>query len=437
MKKLLIIPFLLALTVVNTIASDSTYQRIDRMIISGEYRKAVDTCRLLLETDSLNADLWYKMGLAARNLQPDDLSLSSFLKASTIDPANNLYKFNLAKSYLNRNKNFKAKPLLIELCSADSMRWDYANHLTGIYISEGSYDKAIAVYNRFYEADSANYVILDKLGYAHLRKGMFEESVDYYTRSLAINSKNLDAIRNLSFLYPYTHNIDTAITILDGAIEIDPEDIDLRARRGTLNWAKDYNKRALNDYLKILSLGDSSFLYLKRAGIGYLRNMQPNQALFFLMEAHVRDTTDYETIDCIAQCHSRLKDLDKSIAWYQKIIDLLEPMTKQLGVTHLNRGEIQQMNNDYRDAITSYLKGYELTKHPGTLMTIANVYDQQLNNSPRAIQYYKSFLNNYTKKGIYTAEYINSIKERLQYLENKQAEAAAKAAANKPMVSEK
>jgi tetratricopeptide (TPR) repeat protein len=437
MKKLLIIQFLLAITVISSSASDSTYLRIDRMIIFGEHRKAVDTCRLLLTTDSLNAVLWYKMGLAARNLHPDDLSLDCFMKAATIDPANNLYKFNLAKSYLNRNKNFKAKPLLLELCAADSMRWDYANHLTGIYMTEGSYDKAIEVYNRFYEADSANHVILDKLGFAHLRKGMFEESVDYYTRSLAINSKNLDAIRNLSFLYPYTHNIDTAITILDRAIEIDPDDIDLLARRGTLNWAKDYNKRALNDYLKILSLGDSSFLYLKRSGIGYFRNMQAKEAMNYLMMAHVRDTSDYETIDYIAQCHTRLKDLDKSIAWYQKVIDLLEPMTKQLGVTHLNRAEIHQMNNEYRDAITSYLKGYELTKHPGTLMTIANVYDQKLNNSPRAIQYYKLFLNNYTQKGIYTAEYIKSIKERLQYLENKQAEAAAKAAANKPMVTEK
>jgi tetratricopeptide (TPR) repeat protein len=437
MKKLLIIPFLLALTIISSAVSDSTYLRIDRMIISGEHRKAVDTCRILLATDSLNADLWYKMGVAARNLQPDDLSLSCFLKASAIDPGNNLYKFNLAKSYLNRNKNFKAKPLLLELCSSDSMKWDYANHLTGIYMAEGSYDKAIAVYNRFHQVDSTNYIILDKLGFAHLRKGMFEEAVDYYTRSLAINSKNLDAIRNLSFLYPYTHNIDTAITILDGAIKIDPEDIDLRARRGTLNWAKDYNKRALDDYLKILSLGDSSFLYLKRAGIGYYRNMQTKEGLYFLMKAHARDTSDYETIDFIAQSHTRLKDLNKSIAWYQKIIDLLEPMTKQLGVTHLNRGENQNMNNEYRDAITSYLKAYELTKHPGTLMTIANVYDQKLNNSPRAIQYYKLFLNNYTQKGIYTADYIKSIKERLQYLENKQAEAAAKAAANKPMVTEK
>lgn len=416
-----------------TKGQDRDSARIDLMLVRGEYAKVVDTCKQILGTDSSNAAIWYKMGLAQQNMMPDTGSFSCFLKASGFAPENRLYKFTVAKNYFNKNKYFKAKPIFEELCKADSANWNYAYYLTGIYISEGKYNKAIDIYNTFYKNDSANFVILDKLGFAYLRLEDYETAIDYYNHSLALNKKNIDAIRNLSFLYPFVNNRDTAITLLTRAIEMEPEDIDLYARRGTIYFSKNYNKRALNDYLKILGLGDSSALYLKRAGIGYMNNLQPGVALPYLLKANSRDTTDFETLDYIAQCYYRLNDHKKSAFWYNKLITSLKGFQAPLAMAYLSLAREQKTSSLYHEAIGSFSRAYKITEFQYILIYIANIYDENLNDLPEALNYYNQFLALFRGKklgeaGLYSASYVESVKKRVDYLDGKIAEEKAKKA---------
>ncbi len=408
-------------------AQEPDYSRIDKMIIFGDYVKAVDTCKLILASDSSNSAIWYKLGLAQQNILPDTGSFNCYLKAYEYDKDNSFYKFTVARSYFNKNKNLKAKPLFRELCASDSANWNYAYYLTNIYIQEGRYDQAINIYNRFYESDSSNYVILDKLGFAYLKKNQYETAIDYYNRSLALNSRNIDAIRNLSFLYPNVLNIDTAIVLLTRAIKMEPDDVDLYARRATIYFAKNYNKRALNDYLKILSLGDSSALYLKRAGIGYMYNLQPDLAIPYFLKANVRDTMDFETLDFLGYCYNKLNDNKKSIYYYNKLVTLLKGFQMPLGSAYMSLASQQKTVKQYLNAIGSYSSAYKVMERNFLLIYIANIYDESLQDIPKAISSYKQFLTVQKKPDrMYSAEYIESIKKRVEYLENKLAEEKAK-----------
>ncbi|HLN55315.1 MAG TPA: tetratricopeptide repeat protein [Bacteroidales bacterium] len=422
MKKLLAL-LLPALLLFKVQGQTPDYSAIDKMIVFGNFDKAVDTCRLILSSDSANAEIWYKMGLASRNLLPDTGSFNCFLKAATFDPVNDLYKFTVAKGYFDKNKNQRAKPILKELVEKDSMNWSYAFYLTGIFIEENRYDDAIKIYNRFYSKDTANYVILDKLGYANLKKGKYREAIGFYNKSMAIFGKNIDAIRNLSFLYPYVNKMDTAITLLDKAIALDPDDVDLYARRATIFWAKHYNKRALNDYLKILSLGDSSVLYLKRAGICYVNNLQHRESVKYLLKATMKDTTDFETMNYLANSYYSINNLKQSQLYYHKVLDLLSPFPSQMAYTHMMLGEVYKDDGKYSEAIDNYMKCQKYDPKISVSMMIANIYDEKLNDMPKAITYYKRFLSEYKTSGVpYPEEYIKNIKERLAFLEAKQAE---------------
>ena len=175
----------------------------------------------------------------------------------------------VAKGYYVKGKNKLARPLLENLCAADSMNWTYAYYLTSIYMQEKMYDESLKVYQRFYNRDSTDCVILDKIGFALLRKGFYPTAIEYYNKSLAMNRENISSIKNLSFLYASTLRADTALKLLTMGIEIDPTDLDLYIRRAELNFSYNYTKRALDDYLKIMATGDSTVLYIKRAGIGY------------------------------------------------------------------------------------------------------------------------------------------------------------------------
>ena len=393
--------------------------KIDMMLIRGDFKRVIDTCKQILVVDTLNSEVYYKLGLAYQNLLSDDKSFDCFLQAATISPDNNNYNFTLAKNYYTKGKNSQAKPILLKLCASDSMNWAYAYYLTSIYMQEQKYDESIIIYDWFYKQDSTNYVFMDKIGFACLRKGDSDRAIDMFNSSLALNPKNLNAIKNVAYLYAVTNRIDTAIQLLTRGIEIDPADMDLYARRAALNYSINYNKRALNDYLKILSSGDSSFLYLKRAGIGYTNNFQRKEAMVYLLKAYKKDTADSEVLNFLARNYRDLNDLRNSALYYNKIINILTPAIYQLGLNFILLAEVLKSGNQYNDAISSYTKSQEYRSDISIYINIANLYDEKLKNTPKAIYYYELFLDKVkTSQMNYTKVYIQAIKERVEYLKN-------------------
>jgi tetratricopeptide (TPR) repeat protein len=406
---------------------------IDMLLIHGDYERVIDTCRLILTSDSMNAEVWYKMGLSYQNLLSDDKSFECFSRASSLAPGNSRYNFMLAKGYFNKGKNNRAKPLLEALCSGDTMNWSYAFYLTGIYMQEGKYDESIKIYSRFYREDTTNYVFLDKTGFACLRKGDFESAIDLYNKSLAINPKNTSAIKNLAYLYSSTYRADTALQLLTRAIEIDPEDMDLFVRRGGLHYLINYNKRALNDYLRVLSSGDSSTLYLKRAGIGYSNNLQPKEAVIYLMKAYIKDSSDYETASYLGKNYNDLNDTKKSIYYYKRTSKILIPAVQQAEIATVLLAESQKKGGLYKEAIDTYINAIKLSSDVKLYMIIANIYDEKLNDTKNAIYYYELFLEKLkTAKINFKSDYVESIRKRVQFLKDKQNGVLGKPQPSKP-----
>ncbi len=193
--------------------------------------------------------------------------------------------------------------------------------------------------------------------------------------------------------------------------------MDLYIRRAQLNFSKNYTKRALDDYMVVLASGDSSKLYLKRIGIGYSYNLQPKEAIVYLLKAYKVDSVDYETCSYLGQCYYKVKDMKNSIYYYKKVLKILMPVNTQLGLTYVLCAESQKADEEYRNAIASYLKAYAINSDPNINMIIANIYDEKLNNKERAIYYYQRFLN--TRKNSkmrFPPEYIEKVQKRLEFL---------------------
>ncbi|TAL63557.1 MAG: hypothetical protein EPN88_12065 [Bacteroidetes bacterium] len=421
MKKLSFVILILAGLFCSSVSGQKTidYSKIDIMLVHGEYNKVIDTCRQILVYDSLNAEINFKMGLAYQNLMSDDKSFDCFLRAATISPENNNYNFMVAKSYFIKGKSGMAKPILMKICASDSMNWTYAYFLTSIYMQEEKYDESIEIYNRFYRQDSSNYLFFDKIGFANLKKGDSFKAIDLFNRSLSLNKKNTNAIKNLAYLYTVTYKPDTAIQLLTNGIKIDPTDMDLYARRAALNYSKNYNKRALNDYLKILSSGDSSILYLKRAGIGYANNLQPKEAVRYLLLAYQKDTVDFEISGFLARNYQLINDLKNSAYYYRHIIEMLSPSVYQLGVNYILLAEVLKSDKKYKETIEAYLKSQEIRSDISIYINIANIYDDKLNNVPESIRYYQLFLDKLkNEKNSFQPNYVEAVKNRLEALKN-------------------
>lgn len=418
MKKIVIIAgiFILAGCQLRSQTSPD-YSRIDLLMLRGEFERAADTCRSILKNDSLNPEICFRAGQAYQNLLIEDSSLIWFEKAVRLSPDNRIYNFTLAREYYGDGKPKLAEPYLTKIYLSDTLNWAYAFYLTGIYMQTGKYDDAIKIYERFVKKDSSNCVYLDKMGFAYLKKGDLAYATELYNKSMSYNDRDLTAIKNLSYLYASQMNVDTAIYLLTKGIKIDSADMDLRLRRAQLNYSKNYTKRALDDYLVILASGDSSKLYLKRIGIGYCYNLQPEEAEVFLLKAYKADSTDYETCSYLGQCYYKTGEMDKSARYYSKAAEILEPVYMRLALTYNLCADSQSKGAEFKSAIDNYLKAYSIGNNYQLLMNVANIYDEKLDNKEKAIIYYQKFLNaNKSAKYRFPDKYIEKIEKRLDYL---------------------
>ena len=183
------------------------------------------------------------------------------------------------------------------------------------------------------------------------------------------------------------------------------------------NYSRNYYKRALDDYLVILASGDSTVLYIKRAGIGYCNNLLQNFAIKYLLLAYRKDSSDYETCSYLGQSYYKLKNMKKSIYYYEKVIKILTPINIQTGLTYILLAESFKGAEQFREAIDAYLKAQQLKPDPNLYMIIANIYDEQFDDKKNALRYYQIFLDNMKDlKGAVSSDYIESIKKRMEYL---------------------
>jgi tetratricopeptide (TPR) repeat protein len=418
MKRIFFTAAFILCFIIHIVAQNSQgFLKIDRLLLQGKYQQVIDTCKLILKYDSLNPEINYKMGIACQNLLREDLALNCFRKATTLDPYNKAYSFSLAKALYSDGKFRMAEPILNKLCAQDSLNWTYAYYLSGIYMQTDRFDEAIEIYKRFLLNDSTHYVYHDKMAFANLRKGDFLTAIEWYNKSLSLNNHNISAIKNLSWLYASTMQPDTAIQVLTRGIEIDSTDLDLYVRRAQVNFSKNWTKKALDDYLVLLAAGDSSTLYLKRAGIGYCYNFQPKDAIVYLLKAYESDSTDYETSSFLGQCYFLIKDMTSSIYFYNRAVKILSAVNSKLALTHTLLADSQKGNKEYKAAIENYLEAYAISNDANLNMVVANIYDEKLHNYESAIYYYQRFLKTQKNARLkLPPEYIDKVAKRLEYL---------------------
>ena len=417
MRLLVLIPVIAF--IINTLSAQEiqSESKIDFYLIKGEYEKVVDTCKIVLSVDSLNHEIWYKLGLAYQNIIETDLAIDCFHKALEVDPENKYYSYMLAKGYYTKGRNIFAEPLFIRLLSADTLNWMYAYYLTAIYTQAGKYSDAARIYRNFVEKDPYNTVYLDKLGYANLKLGNHEEAIGLYSRSLAVNPRDVTALKNLAFLYASTGNPDTALVLLTRGIDIDPYDMDFYLSRAQVYFSRGYTKRAMDDYLQILAAGDTTVLYLKRVGIGYMNNLQYNLAIPYFLMAGELDPHDYEIFDNLGSCYDRIKDYQSSVDAYTQVVEMIKPAAGHMNYTYFKIAECQNRAGLFREAITNYMVAQESMNNPSIYMIIANLYDEKLHDSKNSVIYYQKYLDTGENSVLKPSpEYLAKIRERMEYL---------------------
>ena len=421
MKKFIVIIVLLAILYPVNAQNSDVSDEVEQLMKNGEFGQVIGTCLLLLmDSVELDSELYYDMGIAYQNLLQEESAIECYQKALEQSPNNKAYNFVLAKSYYNDGMYDLAEPFFKKLCDMDSLNWAYAYHLTSIYMQQERYDDAIAVYTKLWNSDPQNFDYLNRIGYATMKKGEHDQAMEIFYKALGIEEQNVAAMRNLAYIYTMRGEYDTALVLLGEGIKIEPENKAILNSRAEINFALNYKKRAMDDYLSILAMGDTTVMYLKRIGIGYSYNLQFDLAAEFFERALLLDPKDYEICAYLGQAYQKEDEYEKSEYYYNMEIDLLYPMQRQMLSTMGTLASMQLAEEDISKALDNYKKSLNSSFNLSTIMQIANIYDAKLNDRENAIKYYEMFLDEDHFRDlnihIYPDSYIESVQARLDYL---------------------
>ena len=138
------------------------------------------------------------------------------------------------------------------------------------------------------------------------------------------------------------------------------------------------------------------------------------------MLAYKLDTLGYETCNAIADAYFRMKDMNNSITYYTKAINILNPVKVEIAQAYFRKGDALKGAGLYEDAISSYLSSCEVYEIPNMYMLIANIYDENLHDSGNAVKYYDKYYNLMIRdKNVMLEDYLEKIKMRADFLRKK------------------
>ena len=259
------------------------------------------------------------------------------------------------------------------------------------YVEEGSYDQAIAQYNKALALDANNAKAYLARGYGFSNfKADYDRAIADYTKALEIEPENAEAYCVRGKAYVKKQQYEQAILDFNKALEIEPENAEFYVLRGLVYSLKADHDRAIADYTKALEIEpENADAYYVR-GLAYAKNADLDRAIADYtkaLEINPEDSKAYVLRGClytlkadydraIADCTKALEiEPENASAYYERgfayakklqydqaILDLTKviELNPELAKAYSIRGTAYAMKGDYEHARVDYIKTNEL-----------------------------------------------------------------------------
>ena len=362
---------------------------------TGNFQEALIQVKKLLETDSLNENLWVKAAQLYCSKQQYKLSIAAYEKAFKIIPSNHKYLLFLAKS----NKLAGNKDLSIKLYK-DFLQFEPFNimalsELATNYILGNQTDSAAATYKKLYLLDTSNVDYLQKWASNQWASGQTIEAFINFKKAYKMDSTYLPVVFDLAKIYVNKKRQDSAIAILKMNIIVSPIENRLYADLGTAFFSKGDYTQAIPEYEKAIEFGYKGTEAFKRLGISYYSVAKYDKSKQMLELLIVKDTADYKVCLYLGNIYNYYNKPEKAIVFLNKAIVLLLPDPLVVSAVYTSLIDSYRATHDYKELINVLVKRNDnMPQHyrsPEYLYEIANVYEDDLKNKEKALFYYQEY----------------------------------------------
>jgi tetratricopeptide (TPR) repeat protein len=362
---------------------------------NGEFPQALDILQQLLEKDSLNATLWAEQARLYRLGQDYKKAITSYEKAIALNPSNHKLSLALARVYQITEIKEEAQNIYLKYLELYPENMMALNGMAEIYSTSGLTEQVINTYQKLHAIDNQNIEYLYKLAINQWNFGQQEESIIHFNKALALDSTYLPVVYDFAKILVKMRMHDTALEILEKNLKKYPKESALYAEAGYTYFSKNDYKNAIPYFEKAIDLGFSGYEAYRRLAISYYSVYEYEKSKKCFEMLIKKDTSDHRICLYLGHIYNTLGNPDKGLSFLNRSLKLITPDSMNIVTIYSGMANSHQMLNNFEEQINyinkrqQYLPGgYKSTRY---LEEIALIYEYNIKNKAKAVQYYQKY----------------------------------------------
>lgn len=290
-----------------------------------------------------------------------------------------------------------------KLINLDSTNVYFKLQKADLLYQQEKYEKALELFRL-----TDNKFKWKRFGQCFEKMHMLDSAMIYFKEAWTMNPDDRFSAASLVNLCLKTDHKLEALSYSDTYMEKDTTDKQMNLLNALSYYSIDDYESAISKFKKCYDSGDSSLIVLRSLGISYYSMKRSKEAQPILERAFEQDSTNNNVLYCLAVSSNEIGECEKSIYFFNKLLDRTIPPDLTLYLYYKNLGTAYESASYYEESIDTFTKAINYADEDQKMTTyylIANIYDNLLENKDKALVYFKLY-----KVGL--TDYLTRLKEK-------------------------
>ncbi|GAB6009185.1 tetratricopeptide repeat protein [Dysgonomonas reticulitermitis] len=295
-----------------------------------------------------------------------------------------------------------------ELIRIDSANIYFKIQKAELLFQQSKYEKALELFYVIYDqGKSAN--TLKQIAQCYEMMNVVDSAIFYYRKTLAENPLDAFSTASLTNIYLQYGLLNEGKECSQTFMDMDTTNHQVNLLNALLYYAGENYEEANNRFLVCEQRGDTSLLLNRNLGLSYFMSNKFYNSEVYLDKAFRQDTTNNTVLFALATSSMQMADHKKAIPLFNRLLDRLKPDSSILYSCNKNLALSYEKSGQYKEAAEAHLRSLNYSKYNqmNIYYTVANIYDDRLDDPQNALTYYTYYRNA-------LSDYVESLKKKTE-----------------------
>lgn len=389
MKRLIILTSLFVICVFS-VFSQNTESHLAELLKNYQYQKALE----YIEAQEPTKELLFQKALCNKALgeYQKSIFILELLDKEYKDDVQILSELAICyQATANRKGSVECYDELIRIDSANIY---FKIQKAELQFQQGKYEDALILfYNIYNQNKSPN--TLKQIAQCYEMMNEVDSAMIYYRKTLSENPLDAFSVASLTNICLKEGLLPEGKDCSQTFMDIDTTNLQVNLLNALCYYAseEEYDE-AINRFTKCELRGDTGLILNRSLGTSYYMTKNYYYSELYLDKAFRQDTTNNTVLFALATSSMELGDHWKSTPLFSKLRDRIKPDSTLQYLCHKNLALSYQKGWQYKEAVEAYIKSLDYARSDlkmNIYYTIANIYDDQLDDPQNALPYYLSY----------------------------------------------